>query len=222
MMFRILATILVSLSPVLLAQENYIRVRAMSLDNSAFPKTFVRTKDGFQAVDFSGIQPSAPYQVAAGGSLPVYYAAPSAEDKEAKPDAVVKLPEANGGILLFGWQTGEKRNFIALPDNLNQGGRDNWLLVNATGEKIAFQLGKGTSPTVVDPGKTTTHRVTVPFGEGAAVLAARIGQAEQKVIFSTYWNVYEDQRCIILFIQDAERIRVRQILDVTSVTKPAE
>ena len=210
-------------SSALHAQESLVTIRAMSMDRGNFPETFVLTKEGYEAINFSDVQPSAPYRAIVGKTLPVFYSEPSKEDGEKpKPDAILKLPRTTGGVLLLGWQEGEKRNFAALPDNLDKGGRENWLLVNATTETLAFQLGKETTPTVVQPGKSVTHRVTVPFDAGAAVTTVSMKEGESKVIFSTYWTVYKEQRCVIIFVKEGERFRVRQILDVTSIAKKEE
>lgn len=219
-MLRLLPIVIFALSTFSPAQENRITIRAMSLDESDFPETLLRAKDGYEPIRFSSVQPSAPFRAVAQNPLPIFYAIPT-PDKEGKikPDAVVKLPSATGGVLLLGWQTGEKRNFVALPDNLGKGGAGNWLLVNATADRIGFQLGKDTKPTLVEPGQSETHRVTVKLGEGAAVTAASVKGQDSKVIFSTYWTVFAEQRCVILFVQDGDRIRVRQIQDMTAAEK---
>lgn len=219
-MIRLVLLLAFVFSCSLSAQDSRVTIRAMSLDNADFPEIFLRGKGGYEPIRFSTIQPSTPFRAIAQNPLPIFYSVPSPEEGEKiKPDAMVKLPSTAGGVLLLAWGEGDNRNFAALPDNLGKGGSDNWLLVNATPEPIGFQLGDGTRPTVVEPGKSKTHRVTVKLGEGAAVTAAHINGEESKVIFSTYWTVFEDQRCVILFVQDGERVRVRQIQDMTAGEK---
>ncbi len=222
-MIRFLFFFVFALSSFLTAQNKLVTVRAMSLGGGDFPETFLRTKAGYEPIRFSSVQPSAKVRAVATNSLPIFFSDPSDEEEEkVKPDALVKLPAVSGGILLLGWESNEKRNFVALEDNLGKGGADNWLLVNATTERIAFQIGKGTKPSVVEPGKSATHRVTAKMGEGAAVSAARIDGQSTKLIFSTYWTVFEAQRCVILFVPDGDDFIVRQIQDITSVEKMEE
>ncbi len=220
-MYKLISAIFVSTVLALSAQEQTISIRAMCLGKGNFPEVFFRSKDGLQALRFPNVQPSMPFRAVAQDPLPIFFKMP-AEGDEMKPDALVPVENAKGGILLLGWQTGDEKQFVAIPDQLDKAKPDEWLLVNATAERIGVQLGKDTKPTFVEPGKSVSHRVDAPLGEGAAVTAAKVKDDKLKVIFSTYWTIFDDDRCIILFVQDGKRVRVRQIKDVTSRLAPEE
>lgn len=222
---RTLLLFFLAFSGILSAQEQSVAIRAMSLSGRGFPETFLPVKGGFEELRFSAIQPSARFRALAQNPMPIFFSIPEIKEGEKiKPDALVKMPTGNKGVLLLGWEADGTRRFVALPDNLGAGsGPGNWLIVNATAENVAFQLGKGTKPTLVKPGSTNTHRVSVKLGEGAAVTAARIQGKDSEVVFSTYWEVYDKQRCIVLFVPEGDGISVRQIADFTAVTaKPEE
>ena len=181
------------------AQDAVVSVRTMSLSGRGFPETFLPVADGYEAVRFSAIQPSERLSISAKNPLPVFFSAPDKKEGETiKPDALVKLPSAKGGILLFGWEAEGTRKFVALPDNLGAGsGPDKWLLVNATSETIAFQLGEKTKPTIVKPGTSVPYRISVELGKGAPAKIARVRGKEATVVFSTFWEVDEEQRCLV-------------------------
>lgn len=196
-----------------------MNIRAMSLSGRGFPETFLPVAGGFEAVRFSAIQPSARLAVLAKNPLPLFFSIPEKKEGEAiKPDALVKLPSGRGGILLFGWEAEGTRKFVALPDNLGAGsGPEQWLLVNATAETIAFQLGEKTKPKIVKPGTSTPYRISVKLGEGAPAKIARVRDNQAKVVFSTYWDVDEEQRCLVIFAPDGDQINVSKVADFTSI-----
>ncbi len=200
-------------------QEKMLTVRTMSMSSSDLPDIFIPGTKGFEEIEFSSIQPSSSSRVIARNPLPIFFSLPEVKEN-IKPDALVKLPTGSKGILLLGWESGGAYKFVALPDDMTDGaGPDRWLLVNATTEDLAFQLGANTKPTVIKPGTSKTHKVSVKLGEGAAATAARIIDEKPVIIFSTYWEVYEEQRCVIIFAPDGKHIRVRQIADFASAVK---
>jgi hypothetical protein len=87
------------------------------------------------------------------------------------------------------------------------------MVINASSKHIAMQIGADKKPVSVKAGKQQGIRVDVPTNTGSAVtIAAMLGDS-WKPFYKTYWAIYEDKRCLIVVVQDGEKMMVRQIFE---------
>jgi len=199
------------------AGEKTIGVRTLAIGPVDPAEMFMQGAKGYQAVRFSDVQPSAPVRVVFKNPLPVFLPKTGPDGKESYAVAgSAKLPAGARGLLLLCWQSGNTVKFKAIRDDFDSAGAGDWMLVNAADKAVAFKLGKDAKPIRVAPGASRVYRIGAAKNKGAAVTAAipagKDGK-EWKLFFSTYWPVYADKRCLVLFVSDGEKIRVKRITD---------
>jgi hypothetical protein len=108
---------------------------------------------------------------------------------------------------------GNKPRFLAFPDDTATAGRKDWMVINATSKHIAMQIGADSKPVSVKAGTQQAIRVDVPTNSGSAVTIAAMLEDSWKPFYKTYWAIYEDKRCLIVVVQDGEKMTVRQIFE---------
>lgn len=194
--------------------EKTIGVRTLGLGGAGMPELFMRGTKDHLPVRFSAVQPSEPLRVAYQNPLPLFRLEEGPDGGQVfAPAGTVKLPASSKGILLLGWQSGKELRFTAIRDDFGSAGAGDWLLINASDKQVAFQVGKGAKAVQVKPGASATYRVTAKKNEGAAVTAGIPDGTEWKMFYSTYWPVYPDKRCLVLFFADGGKVRVKRITD---------
>ncbi len=215
MIYRnILAAALCALIPPAAAAEKTLGVRTLMLESGELPETYLKGAKGHLPVRFSNIQPSKPLRVLYKNPLPIFRTGTDPEGNEVFTEVgSAKLPPNARGILLLCWQSGDTTRFKAIRDDFDSARSGEWMLINATTKPIAFRIGKDTKAIRVAPGSSETHRISAKANKGAAVTAATPAGKEWKMFFSTYWPVYADKRCLVLFVADGEKIRVKRITD---------
>jgi hypothetical protein len=125
---------------------------------------------------------------------------------------LISMPDAPS-VLILGWMSGETPRFLAIPDPYGTAKGDDWLLINSTTTPVALQIGANSKPVVITASSHQAHHITVPSNGGAAVTLADRKNGEWQTFYSTYWPIHPDKRCLILLVQDNDRIRVKQIFD---------
>ena len=131
----------------------------------------------------------------------------------------IKIPAESEQVLLIIAETSGRVGVFAASDNLSKDHRE-WLFVNTTRTQLAFQLGDGSNPISLPPGDSVRYLVDVEAGRGAAIRIAAYKEKGWDRVYSTYWPIYEDQRSLVICLQDGERIRVRNFFE--SVLPPGE
>jgi hypothetical protein len=76
-----------------------------------------------------------------------------------------------------------------------------------------MQIGKDSKPLSVKAGSQQGIRVDVPANVGSAVTIAAMLEDSWKPFYTNYWAIYEDKRCLILIVQNGEKMTVRQIFE---------
>ncbi|MBC2602939.1 hypothetical protein [Puniceicoccus vermicola] len=195
------------------AQEQTIEVRSLALSrNDQLPEVFLREDAEFHPISFSHYQPSKPVTVSATSPLPLFKRLPMANEGLPPVVARVPLPKDAEDILLLGWMNGERPRYVALANNLTSASARDWLLINTTNRRVAFRLGKDSKPVLVDSGQTLRYEIDVDLNKGAAALAVAETETDGwQIFYSTYLPVFEGSRTMLLFVQDDEKIRVREI-----------
>jgi hypothetical protein len=118
-----------------------------------------------------------------------------------------KVPADSRQIILFATTVDEQIYFKAVSDNLSSDARD-WLYINTTDTPIAVQLGEANKPVGLAPGQSTSHRAEVEAGSGAAIRVAVYKEDGWKRIYSRFWPIYEGQRSMVVFVEEAGKIKV--------------
>ena len=205
----------------LAAQPAEITLRTLAMNATPLPEK-LWTVDGSDAVSlgFSTVQPSETVNVRRLSPMPIYQ---GPLDEKGKPlDAaptLVKLPANASAILLLGWMNRDKPAFLPIPDPFATAKRDDWMIINATPTEIALKIGADAKPFLIKGNSHQPIRVGVPADQGAAVTIATRKGEDWRTFYSTYWPIYQDKRCIILFTAGEERIQVKQIFE--ELQKPA-
>ncbi len=211
-------TLLLCLHLPLVANPAKLSLRTLSLFPVSMPELHSLTGEGLVKLNFSHIEPSKPIPVnRLEGGLPIYNGPTLPED--GIPPYLVKLPVDAKDILLIAWMgEGNKPQFLAFPDNSATAGRKDWMVINATTNHIAMQVGKENKPMPVKAGSQQSIYVDVPSNKGSAVTIAAMLEDSWKPFYTNYWAIYEDKRCLIVIIQNGEKMTVRQIFE--DVVKP--
>ena len=216
--FLTLLTTAVLVSP-LVAQPEKIQLRTLSLGATALPRLWIMNATTPVAIPFSAIQPSEPLRIDRGDPLRIFKGELNAKGLPADSSPVpVKLP-AGSSILLLGWMVGESPRFFPIPDPFASARPDDWLVINATTRTVAIQIGADTKSTPVKPSSHIPIRVTAPANQGAAVMVAALKDNAWKPIYSTYWPIYPNKRCLVLIVEDGAKIRVKVISHEFKTTK---
>jgi hypothetical protein len=195
------------------AQTEKIAVRTLAFSSVSFPKLWAMDATTPVALPFSKIQPSEPLRLDRGTPLRIFKG--ELNEKKLPTDTaptLVKLPTGSS-ILLLGWMNGETPRFLPIPDPFTSAKHDDWLVINGSSLPIAVQIGASTNPTAVPPSSHVQIRVTAPVNQGAAVIIAAQNDKGWKPIYSTYWPIYPDKRCLIIVAQDGKKMRVNVISD---------
>ena len=206
-------TLLLLLSAPLAAKPAKLSLRTLSLFSAEMPAFHTLAGNDLVPLRFSHIEPSKPALVdRLEGGLPIYTGATVPEDGSPPPH-LVKLPGEAQDILLIAWMgEGDKPRFLAFPDDSATAGRKDWMVINATAKHIAMQIGKDSKPVAVKAGTQQGIRVDVPTNRGSAVTIAAMLEDSWKPFYKTYWAVYEDKRCLIMVVQDGEKMTGSRVL----------
>jgi hypothetical protein len=198
----------------LAAEPTKLSLRTLSLVPVEMPEFHTLAGNGLVPLKFSHIEPSKPALVdRLEGGLPIY-TGPTVPEDGSPPPHLVKLPGEAKSILLIAWMgEGNKPQFLAFPDDTATAGRKDWMVINATSKHIAMQIGKDSKPLSVKAGSQQGIRVDVPANVGSAVTIAAMLEDSWKPFYTNYWAIYEDKRCLILIVQNGEKMTVRQIFE---------
>lgn len=205
------------ISGMALAQpEGKFPLRVMALSEGGLPEVYVKSGAEYVLLEFSATQPSPAVASSFANPLPLYRRQSSPDGKpEYSMTARVALPESGKGILMLGWGSMEKANYLAISDDFSGSGSADWMLINATGKQLAMQLGKGTKFVKVPPSGAAPFRVMAEMNKGAAVVIAEPLEGDKwKTFYSTYWPIYPDRRCLVLFVNVGDKIKVKKISDI--------
>lgn len=196
--------------------EGRFPLRVMALSESGLPEVYVKAGANYVPLEFSATQPSLAIQASYANPLPLYRLQDTPEGrKDYAVTAKVALPESGKGILLLGWGTSEKASYLPISDDFSGSSSADWLVINATNKPLAMQLGKGTSFVKLPPSGATPFRVMAEQNQGAAVVIAEpLAGDRWKTFYSTYWPIYPDRRCLVLFVNTGDKIKVKKISDI--------
>ena len=223
-MSRILPTVaasLILLAGMVSASDETLALRTLALRADEMPELFIHTGKEYLPLRFSAVQPSETVKALAANPLTLYRAGVDANGKSGFVIAHrVKLPDQATGILLLGWRQGEDPGFVAIKDEFAKAGYNDWLLINASSQPVAFQPGETATPLLLKPGASTTHRIGAAKGEGIAVTAQAPIKGKARTFFSTFWPVYADKRSVVVFVDDGARILVKRISDPLDTPAP--
>ena len=215
--FLTLLTAAALVSP-LWAQAEKLNLRTLSLGSVEFPQLWAMAATTPVAIPFSAIQPSAPLRIDRSDPLRIFKGKLNEKGLPADPaPTLVTLPAAST-VLLLGWMVAETPRFFPIPDPFTAARPDEWIVINTTTRPVAIQIGANTKPTPVNPSSHTPIHVTAPANQGAAVIVAVPKDNAWKTIYSTYWPIYPDKRCLVLIVEDGAKIRVKVISDEFKTT----
>lgn len=196
--------------------ETRFPLRVMAIAEGELPEVYVKAGADYVLLEFSATQPSVTVRSTYSNPLPIYKRQKTSAGKD---DYIimnrVPLPESGKGILLLGWGTPDKADYLAISDDFSSSGSADWLLINGTKQTLALQLGKDTKFVKVPPSGATPFRVMAELNKGAAVnIAEPVEGNKWKTFYSTYWPIYPDRRCLVLFLNTGGKIKVKKISDI--------
>jgi hypothetical protein len=216
MRLLILFCLVLAAHATLSAQSAKVTLRTLAMNATPLPDDLWTLGDSDAvALSFSTVQPSEPFRIKRLSPMPVYQGKRAEKGKPTDADpSLIRLPENASAVLLLGWINSQNTpQFLAIPDPFATAKRDDWMIINASPTEIALKIGANAKPFLIKPSSHQAIRITAPANEGAAVtIATRVGE-EWQTFYSTYWPVYEDKRCIILFTPGEDRIQVKQIFE---------
>ena len=190
-----------------------IQVRALMLGGGSARHIHLPGEDGMVAVRVSNVQPSPPVKSLGFQPYPIFEEIPEEWTPEdpPQPAASILLPPNTAHVLLLVSHGGERANYAAIPDDLQNATNRDWRLINTTENAIAFQIGADTEPVILRPRSQVSHRLTTGDNRGTAVTAVARIEGTPSTFFSTYWPIQTNRRGLVVFSQDGEDILVHRI-----------
>lgn len=166
-------------------------------------------------MSFSNRQPSEIIKAYRGESLPLFV---KAIEPDAKPEyniaEQVKLPQNSKSLLLLCWASQEgKLQYYPINDSILGAKYNDWIMINTTSKEVGFYIGKNEKPVVIKPGITENYKVTEEKGKGVPVIGRAQFNGEMKTFYSTYWQIRENERSIIIFTEVGNKIKATNIGD---------
>ncbi|HAV13082.1 MAG TPA: hypothetical protein DCX06_06270 [Opitutae bacterium] len=195
-----------------------IRLRTLGLSNMAETKIYYQTGGSFEVLPITYFRPSASFtaSISEDGALPLFTRDIDSEGGYLyNVHSSVSFPADSRQIIVFASSNGEQVGFRAVADNLSSNARD-WLYINTTQTPIAVQLGEANKPVALPPGQSVAHKAEVQEGSGAAIRVAVYEESGWKRIYSRFWPIYENQRSMVIFVEQAGKIRVYNLFDAVS------
>ena len=125
----------------------------------------------------------------------------------------VALPKDAKGILLLGILNNGELSFTAMADNFMAATATDWIFLNTSDLEVAMQVGAETKPIRIGGGDSFIGRIKAPANKGAAISAAIATGDGWKQFFSTYWPIYPNKRCLVIFFPYKDRVRIHRITD---------
>jgi len=192
-----------------------IDVRVLVLGSAAqIPERYLSTEEGYKKITFSNRQASQIIKAYRSESLPVFKKAtnPNAEDSFGIAEQV-KFPQGSKSVLLLCWRlpTGEL-DYFAISDSILVAGYNDWLMVNTTSKAVGLRIGQNGKPVLLEPNGIKKHQITAEKGSGVPVVGVEF-YGEKKKFYSTYWKIRENERSIIIFTEQGNKIKVTKIGD---------
>lgn len=199
-----------------ISDANTIKIRVLALDKHIDQKFYFFDGNDYFSPRFSQQGPSIkafPVTVFDDWQLPIY------KKKETDEGEVyyqvylrIVLPAGSKQVLIISSKLDNVVSMVAVEDNFSQNDRD-WLLINTTAVPLAFRMGNESRPLPLPPNESVPFQIEVEAGKGAVVRIAAYNDPGWKLIYSTFWPVYEGQRGLIVFMQSGERVVVRNFYE---------
>ena len=194
--------------------EEKIAIRTLGLRADEMPEVFVRTGKDYMPLPFSSVQPGETVMALATDPLTLHRSETGPDGKVGYPIAHrVKLPQQAAGILLLGWKNGDGARYVAIRDEFANARYNDWLLINASVHPVAFKSGNTGRPVPLKPGAAITHRIQAGKNEGVEIVAQAPLKGKIRTFYSTFWPVRADRRSVVVFVDDGEKIAVKNISD---------
>jgi hypothetical protein len=204
-------------------QGQKLAFRTLALGNSKLPELWAMESGKPLPIKFSSNQPSVPFKADRTSPFKIFKGPLNENGKPSDPvPSLVPIP-ATSSILLLGWVDDGKPAFLAIEDSFATMKSDDWLVINPSQSELAIQIGAGT-PTI--PVKANSHKAiktSAPSGTGAAVtVAAKQTDGEWKVVYTSFWPIYDNQRGLVVVVQKGKRLNVSYISDQIAAAPAAK
>ena len=198
------------------AQDKTISLRTLQLGGDEMPDSLVRVPDAQEPVALTWLtsQPNEPIEAVHDGELKLFRRTQNPEGETVlEIFQSVSIPNAAKEILLLGWADGEESKYVAIEDRFLNARINDWLAINTSANDVAILAGDDGNPIRVNPGKSVIFRPKIEEGKGVKVFAQTKRRGELKTFLSSYWPAFPNQRTVIIFYDDGDRMRAKRIGD---------
>jgi len=188
-------------------------VRTLALiDVSSENTQYIKTEGGYQALEFSQRQASQAIKVEASQSLTLF------EKDIGEPPVYseaqnIKVPDDAKSVLILATDQDGVTKYQAVDDELNEISPSKWLMLNTTSKDISFQFGTSTKALQIKANSNLIYEIPESASESEAVLARAELNGRLKTFYSTYWSMRGKHRCILIFAEVGNKIKVTRIRD---------
>lgn len=198
------------------AQDSTVSVRTLQLATGELPESWVRVADQKEPVKLTWLtsQPTEPLKVLHDGQLKLFRYTMGENGKMVMDDVrLVPLPAAATEILLLASMSEGKAKYVAIKDQFIQANFNDWIAINTSANPVALMAGGKSDPVRVDSGKSLVFQPKIEEGKGVEMTAKALYKGKLKTFLSTYWPAFPNQRTMIFFFDDGERMRAKRIGD---------
>jgi len=101
---------------------------------------------------------------------------------------------------------------LVIPYNILQNDSNKWLVVNTSSKSVVLQVGGiDGEKLVIESNENRGWSIDVEPEKGFAVTART--NCDDKTFYSTYWRLREQERSIVIFSQEGNKMKLTRISD---------
>jgi len=125
---------------------------------------------------------------------------------------LVNLSPNTTSVLLLCWSTQEDSlRYYAINDSILDADYNSWLMVNTSSKAVGLRVGEDAKPIFLKPGSIEKHKVGAKKNVGVPVLGRSEFNGNIKTFYSTYWQIRDNERSIVIFVERGKKIKVMRI-----------
>lgn len=194
-----------------------LSLRALQLGGGQMPDVWVLGAKEKKPVKVKWLtsQPTQPLRIIHDGTIRFFKYSVNAEGKAVIDDVQnIAFPSGAKEVLLMGQVKDGKASYVAIEDRFLNAKFNDWIAINTSANPVALQCGDDEKKLLrIDGGKSLIFQPDIVENKGVEIVAKTQRDGEIKTFLSSYWPAFPNQRTMIIFYDDGEKMRGRRIGD---------